>query len=118
MLLFAIDTKTNWIIGGILMTLASLVATIWIWKVLRDLNREEETCLTEPADLLGPLSEAFDAGQMSEEEFKRIQQAVILGKTGLSPVPRVSRPASAVSQAEIEHTPPPPTEPGPESPGT
>jgi uncharacterized membrane protein len=60
----------------ILLLIALVAAGVWAQRVWTDVKGEGEEVSTDPDDLLGPLSEAFAAGQMSEEEYLRIRESI------------------------------------------
>src|SRR5262245_27581074 len=59
------------------LAVALVVAMALAYRVFRDVKGEEDESLTEPDDLLGPLDEAFAAGQMSEGEYLRARDAIV-----------------------------------------
>jgi uncharacterized membrane protein len=72
------------------LTVAMAVGSVWMLRFWNDVKGETEEKPTRPDDLLGPLAQAFAAGQMSEEEYQRIKQSLGLG--GSRPVPPKPRP--------------------------
>lgn len=74
-----IDPNLKWYLTLALLTIALLVGVVLTHRVLRDVKGDAEESLTDPDDLLNPLSEAFASGQMSQEEYERIQASVRRG---------------------------------------
>lgn len=76
-----------WYLALVVLTVAMAVGSVWMLRVWNDVKGEESEKPVGPDDLLGPLAQAFAAGQMSEEEYQRIKQSLGLG--GSRPVPTV-----------------------------
>ncbi len=92
------DLRWYLALGGL--TLAMSIGAVWMLRVWNDVKGEGDAESSRPEDLLGPLAQAYAAGQMSEEEYQRIKRSI--GLTGLNPV-----------SASTSKKPP---EPSPESP--
>ncbi|MFO0952278.1 MAG: hypothetical protein U0835_14235, partial [Isosphaeraceae bacterium] len=55
---------------------ALLAGAIWMYQIFRDLRGGSEQEGESPEDLLTPLAEAFEEGQISEEEYLRIRESI------------------------------------------
>ncbi len=109
MLFAASNISLAWVLSLVGFTVAITVGTIWTYRVWNDIRGEtDEDVSTNPADLLEPLSAAFAAGQMSEEEYQRIRQSLVRGELTESTVtkPVKARIAPRVSPRD-EATPDP-----------
>lgn len=69
-----IDPRFYWLTLGLL-ALCVLVGLVVAYRFQREINND----LTPPTDrdLLGPLEQAYYSGLMREEEFQRIQEAMV-----------------------------------------
>jgi hypothetical protein len=65
-----------WYITLAALTVALVVGLVVVRNVWHDL-KEKDAPPPDPEELLGPLSDAFAAGQMSEEEYARIRESVL-----------------------------------------
>jgi hypothetical protein len=77
---------------------AILIGVPWAYWTWKEAKGEVEEGSTGPEDLLGPLAEAYAAGQMSTEEYKRIRDSVL-------------RTAGLVSASDLPPKPTPPPQP-------
>lgn len=112
----------------LLLGVGSLVATVLAYRVYRDLKPEPGESLTDSDELLGPLTEAFESGQMSEEEYNRIRDAAVRAGFGGAFPPFPARPKTAPGPAapaspnepalSPKRDPQPPGETGPGPAGT
>ncbi len=75
-----------------LLTAALAIGTLLAQRVWNDLKGESPESSSDPADLLGPLADAFSAGQMSEEEYQKIRTSVARGLSTEKPAPLPVRP--------------------------
>jgi hypothetical protein len=114
-LVAAIDQDLWWYLTLVGLTVAMCVGVVWVHRIWSDLKGDAVDRLTGPEDLLGPLSEAFAAGQMSESEYLRIKESIRRAgpaghdlNPGVSARPTVERPEaekSARSTATDEESP-------------
>lgn len=56
---------------------ALLVGIFMAYRVVRDLKSESDEERAEPEDVVGALTEAFERGQMSEEEYLKARDAAV-----------------------------------------
>ena len=95
-----------------LLGIALLFGAAWVVRVYREAKGEAEETPDTPEDMLSPLSEAYAAGQMSEEEFKRIRDSLLQAQAKGEPPPMPVRPkpilAPTPSQPPTEEPPGPP----------
>jgi hypothetical protein len=68
-------SNLTWYITLVALITALLIGIVIVKNVWRDLKEKEEPP-PDPEELLGPLADAFAAGQMSEEEYARIRESV------------------------------------------
>jgi uncharacterized membrane protein len=76
----AIDANLKWYLALILMIVAAAVIIPYALRVWRDVKEGVDDCAAMPEDVLDPLTEAFEAGEISREEYERIR--VSIAKTG------------------------------------
>ena len=70
-----------------LLTAALAIGTLLAHRIWNDLKGESRESSSDPSDLLGPLADAFSAGQMSEEEYRKIRTSVEKGLSAEKPSP-------------------------------
>jgi hypothetical protein len=70
------NATLKWYLGLAALTIALIVGMVWVYRVLSDLRGERGDTSDTPEGLLDPLSQAFESGQMSEEEYNRIRASV------------------------------------------
>jgi len=87
--------NTMWYLALVMLTVGMAVGSVWMMRVWNDVKGETEETTNDPDDLLGPLAEAYAAGQMSEEEYRRIKQS--LGRGGAPAAPVAPRTTSTTS---------------------
>lgn len=78
--LFAANAKAPddfGVLPFIFLIAALAVGTVLAYRVYRDVKEEPADTSTDPDDLLGPLTEAYAAGQMSEEEYHRTRDSIL-----------------------------------------
>jgi hypothetical protein len=75
----AIGPNFKWYLAFVLLSTGLVIATVMVHRVWTDLKGGADEETTDPDDLLGPLSEAFAAGQMTEEEYNRIRESIRRG---------------------------------------
>jgi hypothetical protein len=83
-------------------TASLAVGLYWTQRVWRDLKDPAEEPSTDPSELLEPLSGAFAAGQMTDEEFARVRESVR----------RAASPDGGAPPSHSEQDPTPPPDPG------
>lgn len=76
MIVSAIDPNLWKYVPVIVLTAALVIAIPWTIRTYREARGEVEPDCDNPDDILGPLAEAFAAGQMSEEEYNRIRSSI------------------------------------------
>ena len=76
MTLAAIDPNLRWYLTLGLLSGALVVGVSWAHRVWSDVKGEDDESSNDPDELIAPLTEAFAAGQMSDEEYLRIKQSV------------------------------------------
>jgi hypothetical protein len=70
------NATLKWYLGLAALTIALIVGMVWVYRVLSDLRGKGDDTSDTPEDLLNPLSQAFESGQMSTEEYNRIRASV------------------------------------------
>jgi hypothetical protein len=83
----------KWYVGLAALTIALIVGMVWVYRVLSELRGEGDDTSDTPEGLLDPLSQAFESGQMSEEEYNRIRASVgkVLPDSDLRETPTLRR---------------------------
>jgi hypothetical protein len=109
----AIDPTLLKYLPLVVLTLALAIGLPWAFRVYREARGESEPECDKPDDVLGPLAEAFAAGQMSEEEYNRIRTSIEqgMGEPSLryKYMTKPSRPKPPVVEGSES---PPPAQPG------
>jgi hypothetical protein len=75
-LLWGLTDNQRWYLGVGTLCVAAVVLLPVAFRVLRDVKGVEEETST-PQELLGPLEQAYAAGQMSDEEYQKIKHSVV-----------------------------------------
>ena len=71
-----LDANLAWYLALILMIVAAAVMIPYALRVWRDVKNGGDECATSPEDVLGPLTEAFQEGEISREEYERIRDSL------------------------------------------
>jgi hypothetical protein len=83
------NATLRWYVGLAALTIALIVGMVWVYRILNDLRGKGDDTSDTPEDVLDPLSQAFESGHMSEEEYNRIRASVgkVLPDSGLREIP-------------------------------
>ena len=106
MIVSAIDPNLWKYVPVVILTVALVIAIPWAIRTIREARGEVQPDSDNPDDILGPLAEAFAAGQMSEEEYNRIRSSIErdMGEPSLrykySTKPKTANQASAESDRD------------------
>jgi hypothetical protein len=103
-----VDFNLTWYIAFAVLSLAAIVGIWMVSRVIREAKGEVDETIHED-DLLTPLAQAYAAGQMSKDEYRRILDSIQRGGADVQLPARKTEPG----------IPPPPAEPASaEGPGT
>ena len=80
----------KWYVYLVACTAALVTCAIWAYHVVRDLRGKTDPDGGSPEDLLSPLEQAFESGQMSEAEYARVRASVGKVLPGDKPSPTTS----------------------------
>jgi uncharacterized membrane protein len=80
----AIDLNLSWYLALAALSITLIIGVPMALRVIREAKGEIEPVGGDTDDLLAPLSEAYAEGQMSEDEYQRIQASILRG--GVDPV--------------------------------
>jgi uncharacterized membrane protein len=72
----ALDANQKWYLALTLMIVAAVAIIPYALRVWRDVKEGVDDCASTPEDVLGPLTEAFQEGEISREEYERIRDSV------------------------------------------
>jgi hypothetical protein len=104
------DHPWYWYVTLVVMSLAVVGGIIWAGRVWREARGDcdDDRCTTD--DLLAPLVQAYQAGELSEEEYRRIRTSLGSGPAAGSPPLRArtsdSSPGRESGPAPLEGDPP------------
>lgn len=79
-------TQHPWVLVG--MSVAVVAGMVWLRRVWLSVRGEDDTESCTPDDLLTPLARAHRAGQMSDEEYRRIRASIVTGESDPPITPR------------------------------
>jgi hypothetical protein len=87
MILAALPPDLYWYVTLVVMSLAVVLGIRWATRVWREARGEGDDDRGTTEDLLTPLVQAYQAGELSEEEYRRIRATLASGPAaGLPPL--------------------------------
>jgi uncharacterized membrane protein len=94
-----VDSNLKWYIAFAVLSVATIIGIWMVSRVIREAKGEVDETIHED-DLLSPLAQAYAAGQMSKDEYRRILDSIQRGGTDVPLPARKTQAGSPAASAE------------------